>query len=142
LEISVDFLSGLSQWFRKVPHKYLVAGNLANYSMYSWATDLAGAKALIPTEEIPEGFRADVAEFLNRPNLLSNPNSPMFGLAWRTYKAAKLAASLQNERRESLERMKQTFSPTGYYLGQKYVIYDYGAKGTFTEVGRYQPDTP
>lgn len=142
MESSIDFLNGLSSWFGKIPAKFLVAGNLANYSMYSWSKDLQGAKALLPRDEIPSGFREDVADYLKRPNLLGNPNSPMFGLAWRTYQTVRLAGLLQNDRRLALERMKQSFTPTGYYIGQKYTVYAYGSNGTFTEAGSYQPDTP
>jgi hypothetical protein len=142
MESSIQFLNGLGEWFAKVPSKYLVQGNLANYSMYSWAKYLEGGKALVPEDQLEPDFKEKVAKYLNRPNLLNSPNTAMFGLAWRTYRSALLAGSLQNDRRLSLERMREVFSPTGYYLNQNYAIYGYRANGGFAPVGHYQKDTP
>ena len=142
MESSVQFLTALGDWFGKVPAKFLVQGNLANYSMYSWANQLQGARALIPNDQIEPGFREEVARYLNRPPSTFGGSQAMLGLAWRTYQAARLAGGLQNDQRVSLERMKQVFSPTGYYLNQKYTVYGYRAGGSFAPVGSYQPDTP
>ncbi|MEY4417648.1 MAG: hypothetical protein RIQ88_86 [Actinomycetota bacterium] len=142
MESSVEFLEQLGMWFKKAPSRYLVQGNLANYSVYSWSKYLQAAKAIVPMDQVAQGFKESVANYLKRPNLLSAPNSPVFALAWRTKQAVDLVEGISGDIRLGLERMKQTFNSHGYFLDQKYNIYSYGNQGIFTLVGPYQPETP
>ena len=117
-------------------------GNLANYSMFDWSRNLEGSLGLIAFDEVPQSFRQRVASKLAKPELLSTPNSPMFGIAKRTYDAVMLAAEqLRGDGAVDLGQW-DVFNKDGYYQKQKYTVVRYSKFGTFAPIGVFDPKKP
>ncbi|MFM8927469.1 MAG: ABC transporter substrate-binding protein, partial [Rhodoluna sp.] len=141
LEQSVGFFERMGSWIAK-RECYLVSGNMANYSMFDWAKNLEGTKALVPFDEVSQGFRQRVAGKLAKPELLSTPNSPMFGIAKRTYDAVMLAAEQRRAEGEvNLDDWDQ-FNSDGYYQKQKYTVVRYAKSGVYSPIGVFDPKKP
>ncbi|NBW73041.1 MAG: amino acid ABC transporter substrate-binding protein [Microbacteriaceae bacterium] len=141
MEQSVSFFERVGSWITKRTN-YLVPGNLANYSMFDWSRNLEGSLGLIAFDEVPQAFRQRVASKMAKPELLSTPNSPMFGIAKRTYDAVMLAAEqLRGDGAVDLGQW-DVFNKDGYYQKQKYTVVRYSKFGTFAPIGVFDPKKP
>jgi hypothetical protein len=152
LEESVSFMNVMSDWVSPIKNVYLVQGNLANYSMYSWAGSLNGAQAVAPADSFPGGFKTRLLTALNKPYLLNSTNQSVFTLGKRIYDSV-LAAGRVFKSGDSHEiyrkRLAQAksegqslFSADGLYLMQKYTIFRYGSSGLFSPVAVFDPNSP
>ncbi|NCA07612.1 MAG: hypothetical protein EBS85_02645 [Micrococcales bacterium] len=147
LEQSIGFFEAVETWLPSVKDKYLVPGNMANYSTYPWAKSLAGIQGILPQEFTTAEFRNRLALSLNRPALLSNPKSPIFALAWHTYEGITLAAqALLDSRNVSSEALrvsifsskvkgKPRFQSLGFIKAVDYTVYRYGSSGSYAPAG-------
>jgi hypothetical protein len=147
LEQSIEFFDALEDWLPNVKQLYLVPGNMANYSAYSWAKILSDAQGILPQDPSSAEFRNRLATALGRPALLTNPKSPVFALAWHTYEAVTLAAQAlldsKSSKPEALRtallgskvKGKPRFQSMGYLKSVDYTVYRYGNLGSYTPVG-------
>lgn len=149
LESSIDFFQSMNDWVSDLNQGYLVAGNLANYSTYTWAKSLTGFKALSATDNVPASFKNRMALAVNRPALVKGSNSNLFGLAYRSYQAITTiyqAAQESKDLRSGIAGSKNdsaaNFDGAGYFLGQGYAIFRYGNTGTYSQVGYLAPNSP
>lgn len=143
MEQSAELLAKLPNWLDKFRRIYLVPGNLANYSGFPFAADLAQATGLLALEEHSQGFRQRLAAQMGRSEILKAPNSPMFGLAWRTYQALVLAGEQIREVGDLSELANVgLFNPDGFYLGQRYSVIRYSNTGVYSIVGSFDPKLP
>lgn len=143
MEQSAELLSKLPNWLNRYDRVYLVPGNLANYSAFSFASELKGAIGLLAAEEHSQAFRQRLASLMGRQEILSAPNSPMFGLARRSYQALVLAADqIRNQGNLSDLGKSGTFSAEGYYLGQRYSVLRYSTEGVYSVIGSFDPKIP
>jgi hypothetical protein len=152
LEESVDFFDSMKDWVSRVKKVYLVQGNLANYSMFGWAKILDGAQSVAPLDSTTADFRTRIATSMNKPYLLSSPNSPIFALAKRIYDSVLLAArnyKSGDSHQSYRDRLAQTkndgklvFDKDGYLINPRYTIYRYTASGMFGAVAVFDPNTP
>ncbi len=143
MEQSVELLSKQPNLLKGFKRVYLVPGNLANYSAYGFAQDLAGAIGLLPAEEHSQAFRQRLASQMGRPEILTAPNSPMFGLAKRTYQALVTAAE-EIRARGNLNELasSSTFTAEGYLANQRYSILRYSSAGVYSVIGSFDPKFP
>lgn len=143
MEQSAELLSKLPNWLNRFDRVYLVPGNLANYSAFSFASELAGATGLLAAEEHSQAFRQRLAIQMGRQEILGAPNSPMFGLARRSYQALVLAADqIRNQGNLSDLGKSGFFSAEGYYLGQRYSVLRYSTAGVYSVIGSFDPKIP
>lgn len=152
MEESVPFMNAMGDWVDGISTVYLVQGNLANYSMYSWAQSLANAQAIAPADVSSNSFKARLVAALNRPALLNSPNSPVLSLAKRIYDSVMLAGNtfragdsnlaFRNRLAQAKSDGQLLFTAAGYYRAQKYTVFRYGSNGLFSPVGIFDPDTP
>ena len=145
LETSVPFLQNMQTWVKSVGQGFLVSGNLANYSMYSWGKNLQGFRALIPSVTVPLSFKKRLATYMDRPSLLNSPNTAVFALAKQAYDAVRLIANSQADRYLISQAQilgKPLFTPDGYFKQQNYTVYEYQGTGMYVPVGSYQPNSP
>jgi ABC-type branched-subunit amino acid transport system substrate-binding protein len=150
MEQSISFLSNSVKLPKQPKQLYLVAGNLANYSYFSWAENLSGALALAADSEVPASFRSRLAQKLQRPELQTSQN-PMVALAYRSYQAIMLSAdSYFRAKSNSAPKLKAAlmdtqvngedlFTNAGFLNQPKYALYKYSAKGSYSSVGEYDP---
>ncbi len=150
MEQSVSFLSNSSNLPRKPNQLFLVAGNQANYSNFSWAENLSGTLALSSDNEVPNSFRLRLAQALNRPSIQTSQN-PMVALAYRSYQAIMLSAeSYLRSKSTSAPKLKAAlldthvdgkdlFTSAGFLNQAKYAVYKYSAKGSYSLAGEYDP---
>lgn len=150
MEQSISFLSNPAKLPQKPKQLYLVAGNLANYSIFSWAENLSGVLALAADNEVPAGFKSRLAQTLNRPGLQTSQN-PVVALAYRSYQAIMFSAdSYLRAKSNSAPKLKAAlldtkidsadlFTSTGFLNQAKYKLYKYSAKGDYSPVGEYDP---
>ena len=152
MEESIGFLNNMSDWVDGIGKVYLLPGNLANYSMYSWAADLAGAEAIVPDALANSSFRARLADEMGKPYLLNSPNSPIFTLAKKVYDSVMLAGlsfragdshiAFRNRLAQAKSEGQLLFSSQGYYKAQKYTIFRYGIGGLFAPGAVFEPNSP
>lgn len=146
MENSISFMQNMNAWVGTNKQNYLVAGNLANYSGFDWVESLAGARAILPTDQVSVAFKTRLANYMNRPNLLSGQNETMFGLAQRTYDAIRFATGDSAGVRNRLVQLKvdgkNVFDASGYYLAQPYRVYGYKENGNYAPIGLFRPDAP
>ncbi len=143
MEQSADLLAKLPNWLTSFDRVYLVPGNLANYSSFGFAKDLAGATGLLPAEEHSQSFRQRLASQMGRPEILSAPNSPMFGLAKRTYQALALAADQLSQANDLSGLAKNDlFTAEGFYAKPRYSVVRYSTGGVYSVVGSFDPKIP
>lgn len=143
MEQSAQLLEKLPNWLASFNRVYLVPGNLANYSSFSFAKELAGATGLLPAEEHSQSFRQRLASQMGRPEILGAPNSPMFGLARRTYQALALAADQVNQGSDLTDLAKnELFTAEGFYAKPRYSVVRYSTSGVYSLVGSFDPKIP
>jgi len=152
MEESVPFMNQMADWVDGVKKVYLIPGNMANYSMFPWVENLAGAQGIAPTDAASSSFRSRLASAMDKPYLVNSSNSLVFALGKRIYDSIMLAGGVYRSGDSALgfrNRLAQAkadnrllFSADGYYRAQKYTIYRYGSEGLFAPVGIFERDTP
>jgi ABC-type branched-subunit amino acid transport system substrate-binding protein len=150
MESSIGFFADYEKLVKKPKQLYLVAGNQANYSNFSWAEILDGALAISSETQVPASFRARLAGALNRPGLESSQN-PVVSLAYKSYQAISLAADaylrakgnggvrFRTALSSSFVDGEALFSDQGFLNQAKYAIYRYSNRGMYSLVGKYDP---
>jgi hypothetical protein len=152
LEESVNFMNNMSDWVKQIKKVYLIQGNLANYSMYSWADSFKGAQGIAPADMISDGFKSRLATSLNRTYLLTSSNQSVFTLGKRIYdsimvaglsfKAGESHETYRNRLAQAKSEGLSLFSQEGLYRAQKYTIFRYGSNGLFSAVAVFDPNSP
>lgn len=149
LEKSLQFFEQMQDWVEDQESGFLVAGNLANYSAYTWADSISGFKALVASENIPATFKTRLIKEMNRPGLQASGNTNLFGLSYRCYQLVNLLVAANRESKDLRTAIASAknefgpyFDPAGYFLQQGYAVYRYSSSGIYSQIGFVAPNSP
>ena len=152
MEESLGFFSSLADWVDQVPEVYLVPSNLGDYSSYSWARALKGARALSPKQKVDPDLRTSLSKELGNMALVGARSMTLLTLAQRTHEAITLAGeALRSSRSNSPESLRQAiaqikvrgnqlFSEYGFLDQVDYSVLRYGSSGTFSQGSVFSPN--
>ncbi|NDC18718.1 MAG: hypothetical protein EBZ87_00405 [Microbacteriaceae bacterium] len=150
MEQSLGFFAEYGRFPNKPKQLYLVPGNLASYSNYPWASQVKGALGLLSQTDVPESFRNRLAAYMKRPAVKTTTN-PIVTLSYLTYRAVMIsgesfvkaggsfAPRLRTALMESESNGVRNFISQGIAYRDKYSVYQYSAKGSYSVIGEYEP---
>ncbi|MEY2816017.1 MAG: hypothetical protein RJA78_593 [Actinomycetota bacterium] len=150
LEQSISFFAEYAKFQNKPKQLYLVPGNLASYSTYPWANQVKGVLGLLSQTDVPDSFRNRLANVMKRPAVKTTTN-PIVTLAFLTYRAVMISGEsfvkagsnftprLRTALLESASNGVRNFTSQGIAYRDKYSVYQYSAKGSYSVIGEYEP---
>ena len=150
MEQSLEFFAEYGKFPNKPKQLYLVPGNLASYSTYPWASQVKGALGLLSQTDVPDSFRNRLAAAMKRPAVKTTTN-PIVTLSYLTYRAVLISGEsfvkaggnftprLRTALLESESNGVRNFTSQGIANRDKYSVYQYSAKGSYSVIGEYEP---
>ena len=152
MEESLAFFSAMDDWVSQIPQVYLVPSNLADYSVYPWASALKGAQALSPRVEVLPTFRSEMANSLGNQAILGPRGAAVLALGQRTYDAVKMAVEARSKaNNDSSEELrgaiskaqiggKAVFNKYGFFDQGEYSVFRYKSSGSFAWSSSFSPN--